>query len=82
MIRLLNRLISMDDNRLTKCVLNFDYIATGKTWCSDLKHLHQVNMQQSFESKHIVNWASTRENMSSGGLRTIQAQTSLRIREV
>ena len=56
MIRLWNRLISMDDNRLTKCVFNSDYTATGKTWCSDLKNLlHQVNMQQSFENKQIVN---------------------------
>ena len=56
MIILWNRLISMDDNRLTKCVFNFDYTATGKTWCSDLKHLlHQVNMQQSFENKQITN---------------------------
>ena len=55
MIRLRNLLISMDDNRLTKCVINLDYTATGKTWCSDLKQLqHQVNMQHSFESKHIV----------------------------
>ena len=56
MIRLLNRLISVDDNRLTKCVFNLDYTAAGKTWCSDLKHLlHQVNMQKSFENKQIVN---------------------------
>ena len=55
MIRLWNRLISMDDNRLTKCVFNSDYTATGKTWCLDLKNLlHQVNMQQSFENKQIV----------------------------
>ena len=46
----------MDDNRLTKCVFDFDYTAAGKTWCSDLKHLlHQVNMQQNFENKQIVN---------------------------
>ena len=56
MIRLWNRLISMDDNSQTKCVFNFDYTATGKAWCSDLKHLlHQVNMQQSFENKQIIN---------------------------
>ena len=56
MIRLWNRLISMDDNRLTKYVFNSDYTATGKTWCADLKNLlHQVNMQQSFENKQIVN---------------------------
>ena len=56
MIRLWNRLISMDDTRLTKCAFNFDYTATGKSWCSDLKHLlHQANMQQSFENKQIVN---------------------------
>ena len=55
MIRLWNRLIDMDDNRLTKCVFNFDYTATGKTWCSDLKHLlHQVNMQQSFETNKLL----------------------------
>ena len=56
MIRLWNRLINMDNNRLTKCVFNFDFTATGKTWRSDLKHLlHQVYMQQSFENKQIVN---------------------------
>ena len=56
MIRLWNRLISMDENRPTKCVFNSDYTAIGKTWRSDLKHLlHQANMQQSFENKQIVN---------------------------
>ena len=46
----------MDDNRLTKCSFNFDYTVTGKTWYSDLKYfLQQVNMQQSFENKQIVN---------------------------
>ena len=55
-IRLWNRLFSMDDEDLTKCVFNFDHTSTGKTWCSDLKHLvHQVRMQRSFENKQIVN---------------------------
>ena len=56
MIRLWNRLINMDDNRITKCLFNVDYVVIGKTWCSDLKSLlHQINMQQSFENKQTVN---------------------------
>ena len=52
----------MDDNRLTKCVFNVDYTATGKTWCSDMIYLlHQVNMQQSFENKQIVNFEHVKQ---------------------
>ena len=55
MIGLWNSLISMDDKRLTQCVFNIDYTATGKAWCSDLTHLlHQVNMQQSFKNKLLI----------------------------
>ena len=40
----------------------------------------------SFTIARIINtaiiWASTQETLSSGGLRTTQAQTSLRIRAV
>ena len=33
-VRLCNRLISMNNNRLTKCVFSMDYNTSGKNWCS------------------------------------------------
>ena len=54
MIRLWDRLSSLDDNRLTKCVFYFDYTATGKTWCPDLKHLlHQVYMKKVLKTNKL-----------------------------
>ena len=54
-IRLWNRLISMNNNRLTKCVFSIDYNTSGKTWCSEIKSFfEQADMQHSFINKQAV----------------------------
>ena len=55
MFRLWNRLISMNNNRLTKHVFNFDYNSSGKTWCWEIKFIsEQLNMQHIFVNKQTV----------------------------
>ena len=55
MCRLWNRLVNMDDNRLTKQVFDIDYRTSGKTWCSEIKSLlEQANVTHSCVNKHIV----------------------------
>ena len=56
MLRLWNRLIGMNNDRLTKCVFETDYCAPGKTWCSEIKSIFdQLNMQNNFVNKLTVN---------------------------
>ena len=56
MLRLWNRLVSMDITRFTRIVFEYDYRFTGKNWCSDIKTiLGQVNLLSSFHDKTPVN---------------------------
>ena len=56
LLRLWNRLVCMDNTRLTKIVFEYDYNRTGKTWCSDIKTiLGQVGLLSSFQNKLSVN---------------------------
>ena len=55
MFRLWNRLISINNTRLTKRVFNTDYNTSRKTWCSEIKFiLEQLNMQHNFVNKQAV----------------------------
>ena len=56
MLRLWNRLISMDRTRLPRIVFESDYCHSGKTWCSDIKSiLGQVGLLRCFRDKAPVN---------------------------
>ena len=55
MFRLWNRLISMNNTRLTKRVFNTDYNTLRKTLCSEIKSIfEQLNMQHNFVNKQAV----------------------------
>ena len=53
-LRLWNRLVYMDENRLTKKIFNYDYSMPGsKSWCSDGKTiLTKVDLLTVFMTKH------------------------------
>lgn len=56
MLRLWNRLVNMDNSRLTRAVFEYDYNFNGHNWCSDVKHiLEQVNLMANFRNKSPVN---------------------------
>ena len=55
MIRLWNRMIKMEDNRLTKRVFKWDY-QLCKNWCFDLKQiLFSVQLQPIYEEMDVCN---------------------------
>ena len=55
-LRLWNRLVNMDENRLTKKIFNYDYsMPGGKSWCSDVKTiLTKVDLLTNFYDKTPV----------------------------
>ena len=55
-LRLWNRLVNMNENRLTKKVFNYDYSMTGgKNWCSEVKTiLTKVDLLTHFQNKTPV----------------------------
>mgnify|MGYP000571874639 CR=1 FL=1 len=47
-----NRLVSMNQNRLTKCLFNADYTLCRNNWCSDVKSVFAIlNMSHCFDNK-------------------------------
>ena len=55
-LRLWNKLILMDDSRITKHVFNYDYQICKNNWNSKIKKLlTDINMQEYFENKMTIN---------------------------
>jgi len=55
-IRFWNRMIEMDENRLTKRIFNTDYSSCHDNWCSKtLKLLQDINSSDSFYLKQTLN---------------------------
>ena len=55
-IRYRNRLIKLDESRLTKFVFNWDYSVNNKNWYSDIENiLKSVNLLNLFNEKLICN---------------------------
>ena len=66
MIRLWNRLVSMDTSMLTRIVFEYDHGFTGRNWCSDIKKiLEQVNLISSFNTKSPVNLKDVEDRLFS-----------------
>lgn len=50
-----NRLILLDDSRLTKKVFNFDYEINHSNWCTDVKDImDKLNLSVYFENRSVV----------------------------
>lgn len=55
MIRFWNRVLSFDEERITKIVFEFDYNRCRNNWCCDLKEVfHILELDNYFESKLMV----------------------------
>lgn len=55
MIRFWNRVLSFDEERITKIVFEFDYNRCRNNWCCDLKEVfHILELNNYFESKLMV----------------------------
>ena len=54
MIRLWNRIINMDDERITKVIFNWEYDLGLNTWCNSVKQiLTECGLQQNYETKNL-----------------------------
>ena len=84
MIRCWNRLINMDNLRLCKKVLLWDYSICGDKWSAEIKDvLSKIGMARSFENKEICNLNNTRVKlffnyMRQNGSRKSQMYQKLR----
>ena len=56
MIRLWNRIINMDDDRITKIIFNWEYDLGLNNWCTSVKQiLTECGLQQNYETKNLCN---------------------------
>lgn len=54
-LRFWNRLLLMDDSRLTKHVFNFDYESGQNNWCREVKDIFDtLNLAEYFENKRCI----------------------------
>ena len=52
MLRMWNRLIQMDDDRLTRHIFAWDYQLSRKNWCTEVSQIfHDLNMSDVFEQQ-------------------------------
>ena len=64
MLRLWNRLILMDDDRLTKCAFNADYEINQNNWCQDVKHVMScLGFSNHYENKSVINLSNANDRM-------------------
>ncbi len=62
MIHLWNRLINMDENRLTKRVFKWDYIIC-KNWCIEVKEIFSsIQLQRVYDDMNECNLTEHRNN--------------------
>ncbi len=60
MIKLWNKFINMDENRITKCVFNLDYHIC-KNWSLELKDiLYSTGLNQIYDNNNICNIDATK----------------------
>jgi len=83
MLRYWNRLIKMDDSRLTKRAFLHDYTLCSNNWCSEVKEIMcKLNLTAQFNSKQTVNLVRARDAISqyygAQWSRDIQTQPKLR----
>ena len=65
MIRYWNRLINMNDDRLTKVVFNWDYRLQNNNWSTDIKAiLNMTNLSETFDTQSPANLETVKERLS------------------
>ena len=66
MIRLWNRIINMDDDRITKVIFNWEYDLGLSNWCTSVKQiLTECGLQQNYETKNLCNLNSLEIKLSA-----------------
>ena len=64
MLRLWNRLILKDDDRLTKWAFNADYEINQNNWCQDVKHVMScLGLSNHYENKSVRNLSNANDRM-------------------
>ena len=65
MIRFWNRMLLLDDTRLTKIVFNHDYNVCEINWCEDLKRIMTtIGLSNCCKNKLSVNMAETEASLN------------------
>ena len=65
MARFWNRVLSFEEDRLTRVAFDLDYSLQVNNWCSDMKHIFsQLNMEDSFRSKSKINLETFRRKIT------------------
>ena len=63
-LRLWNRLILKDDDRLTKWAFNADYEINQNNWCQDVKHVMScLGLSNHYENKSVRNLSNANDRM-------------------
>ena len=66
MIRYWNRLVLLDNNRLTKRVFNADYRLCNNNWCNDVKAvLLKLGLNDYFTNKETINLRNARSRINN-----------------
>ena len=56
MIRLWNRIINLDDDRITKVIFNWEYDLGLNNWCTSVEQiLTECGLQKNYETKNLCN---------------------------
>ncbi|XP_060563130.1 uncharacterized protein LOC132722622 [Ruditapes philippinarum] len=64
MLRMWNRLVSLDDNRITKQVFNVDYSHCQNNWCSEMKDImSKIGMNDNFINRQPINLATAKHSI-------------------
>ena len=65
MARFWNRVLSFEEDRLTRVAFDLDYSLHVNNWCSDMKHIFsQLNMEDTFRSKSKINLETYRRKIT------------------
>ena len=66
MLRYWNRLVTLDDSRITKTVFEHDYEICENNWCNEVKCIMStLNLVDCFNDKRIVNLECARSRMTA-----------------
>jgi hypothetical protein len=65
MLRMWNRLVLLDDNRITKQVFNMDYIRCQNNWCSEVKDIMtKLGLNDQFTSRQPINLEEAKQSIT------------------
>ena len=65
-LRFWNRLLLMDDSRLTKHVFNYDYESGQNNWCTDVRDIFdKLNLTEYYENKRCIDMSLASDRMYS-----------------